>query len=76
MATNFLNEQLLTAPALNAAFADTLSLTQTTPQQILGPLSANTLDVVISLQTQDLTVTGNTFFLCRGMFAQHMNCST
>jgi hypothetical protein len=63
MATNtFLPYSLLTADALNTAMTSKLDLTVYNTQQILGPVTVPNLTATIGLQTQDLTVTGNTIF--------------
>lgn len=62
MAINFTLGQLLGPTDLNSAFAQKLDLATTGPQQMRGPLSLANLNVTIGVQTQDLTVTGNTLF--------------
>lgn len=66
MGINFVPGQYLKASDLNTAFATTLDLSQTAPQQMSGALNAPSVNASISLSTQDLTATGNVFLTSIG----------
>lgn len=61
-AVTFLPYKLLTDDMLNTAFADCVSLSERLPQNLAGNLNLPSLIALLSVQTQQLIVTGDALF--------------